>query len=69
MEQKNVTTDDFSKVTKAVITIIAKEGIIRDTQVARLANELLEVRKKIELIERFLSEGYSKFKEDQPKPE
>ena len=68
MEQpKNVTTEEFTRITNAVITIIAKEGIIRDNQVARLAIDLDEARKKIELIERFLGEDYARFKEDQPK--
>ena len=68
MEQpKNVTTEEFTRITNAVIEIIAKEGIIRDNQVARLAIDLDEARKKIELIERFLGEDYTRFKEAQPK--
>ena len=69
MEQKNVTVQQFVKVVNELTEITLVEVKARESQVARLANDLADLRNKIELIERFLSEGYSKFKEDQPKPE
>ena len=66
MEQKNVTVQQFAKVVNELTEITLVEVKARESQVARLANDLADLRNKIELIERFLSEGYSKFKDNQP---
>ena len=66
MEQKNVTVQQFVKVVNELTEITLIEVKARESQVARLANDLADLRNKIELIERFLSEGYSKFKDNQP---
>ena len=69
MEQKNVTVQQFVKVVNELTEITLVEVKARESQVARLANDVADLRNKIELIERFLSEGYSKFKDNQPKSE
>ena len=70
MEQpQNVTTEQFGKVVTELLEISLNETKSREAQVVRLAIDLVDARKKIELIERFLGEDYTRFKEAQPKDE
>ena len=66
MEQKNVTVQQFARTVLELTEISLDEVKTRETQVARLVNDVAELRNKIELIERFLGEDYSKFKDNQP---